>query len=231
MISYLDWDSNFFGLKIGKIEMNISTINDMVEIEKLKIADEYDLVYLFIDKLDNSTIEWLEKKGVNLVDQKVIYQKNLVDHQIETMLRIEKYNGDVTPKLLELAIESGHKSRFMKDIRLTSRFIDLYRLWIEKSVNGELADELLVSYYNTEITGFVTLKKNKKIGTIGLIAVDKNFRGIGIGRGLLIAAENWFKSNNCNKMSVITQQENIEACRLYLRSGFKILKSQSIFHY
>ena len=231
MITYLEWDSSFFSLKIGKVEMEKLTVANLVEIEKQKSANNYDLLYLFLDQIDNFTINLLVNRGAKLVDQKITYYKKIEAHQKENIVQIEKFKESVTPKLFELAISSGHKSRFYKDPRLNPHFIKLYSLWIEKSVAKELADEVLVSIHNEEISGFVTLKKNKNEGSIGLIAVGKELRGMGIGKDLLIAAENWFRANNCDDISVITQQENIQACGLYERSGFTINNSQYIFHY
>ena len=231
MISVLKWDSKFFNLKIGTIEIDKPGISELEEIEKQKKDNQFDLLYLFFNEANNTVLEWLEQRGVKLIDQKLTFFKNIDHLLVQNTCCIEKFVGAVTPRLLALAIESGHKSRFNKDARLNARFFDFYQLWIENSVKREMADEVLVSKHNGEISGFVTLKKNNGIGSIGLIAVDENYRGMGIGKDLLTAADNWYIANNCTAASVITQADNAEACRLYTKGGYSILHSQYIFHY
>jgi dTDP-4-amino-4,6-dideoxy-D-galactose acyltransferase len=231
MIRCLEWDSKFFSMKIGKVQKEDFSISDLIQVEKQKIKEHYDLIYIFVNPSDLSAKRWLNAKGMEPIDLKITYRKVTSKKEINNILRIEKYTGIVTADLLELAIASGHKSRFYKDFRLNARFVKLYTYWIEKSVNRELSDEVLVSIQDEKLTGFVTLKKTERKGSIGLIAVDKEFRGIGIGKELLIAAENWFRANNCNEICVITQSDNIQACALYERAGYKIDHSQLVYHF
>ena len=231
LITLLEWDSNFFNTKIGKVEITNPTLEKLGAIEALKRKNGFDLLYLYFMEVDSSVFDWLKDNGGQLVDQKVTFQKIIGSHELKGLSAIEIYDGDLTQKLLGLAIESGHKSRFYKDLRMRPRFNDLYTTWIEKSLSRELADEVLVSMNDSEINGFVTVKKTKEKGEIGLIAVDKDFRGTGVGKKLIVGAENWFKSSQCNLIKIVTQLDNIAACGLYLKTGFVKIKSEYIFHY
>jgi dTDP-4-amino-4,6-dideoxy-D-galactose acyltransferase len=132
--------------------------------------------------------------------------------------------------LLNLALLSGHKSRFKKDNHLNHKFESLYKLWIKKSLSGEMADAVFVAQSNDIIQGFVTVKKKNNHGQIGLIAVAPEAQGKGFGSKLLQAAEYWYVQNNIKKCTVVTQLDNIGACKLYERIGYRKEKTELVFH-
>jgi dTDP-4-amino-4,6-dideoxy-D-galactose acyltransferase len=231
MIELLEWDTRFFGLKIGKAEMVYSTVEQLLVIEKQKALDRYDLVYLFVTHMEDPAIEWVNSNRVELVDTKLTFEKVINEHPSDPIPRIESYTGPVTPKLLELAVQSGQYSRFKKDPRLNPHFIEMYHIWLEKSVEGKLADVVLVALDGDVLNGFVTVKKDDSKGIVGLIAVDEAVRGKGIGKELLLAVENWGRSNNCNVISINTQEENSGACNFYRKTGYIVAKSQYVYHF
>lgn len=106
----------------------------------------------------------------------------------------------------------------------------MYRLWIINSVNKTIANEVLVYYLHHEIVGFITLGIKNKVGKIGIIAVDKNFRGQGIGKALVLAAENWSINHSCNSLQVVTQGSNKPACALYEHCKYEIKNSEWFYH-
>jgi len=231
MIEFLEWDTRFFALKIGKVEMVHGTVDRLLGIEKQKALNRYDLVYLFIKQMEDSAFEWVNKNSIELVDTKLTFEKVINDLPSDQRLRIESYTGPVTPKLIDLAVQSGQYSRFKKDPRLNPHFTDMYRIWVEKSVDGKLADAVLVALDGDELTGFVTVKKKDNKGIVGLIAVDQGARGKGIGKELLLAVDNWGRSNNCHVISINTQEENSGACNFYRKTGFEVALSQYVFHF
>lgn len=227
-IRFLDWDSSFFGLKIGQADTDSATTESLTNLKNLKSASGYDLVYWVADSQGEDP-QVIKNRGLpDPADIKIIFSKN--DLVPENAENIEKYNGPVSEKLIGLAIESGHNSRFRKDSRLNGRFIEMYTTWITKSVSGELADVVLVSQDQNFVNGFVTVRRNDVIGTIGLIAVDPNFRGMGIGGSLMKAASNWCIESGCGELRVATQMENTGACHLYERQGYKRLMTKLVFH-
>lgn len=64
---------------------------------------------------------------------------------------------EVSDDLLQLAYESGKYSRFKLDKNLTPKvFTDMYKLWIENSVNGQMADRIYVVEQDNKITAMLT---------------------------------------------------------------------------
>ena len=224
-IKPLKWDSHFFHKKIGAVSHNVSyRSSDLLDIMS---REKYDLLYIFSDeeKLDQDLIS----SGANLADRKVTYSKQ-VSHSNLKPLGVIRYQGDSCDDLTQLAFQSGYKSRFKLDPILSERFEDMYRLWIENSLNGTFADELFVIKEFDLINGFVTVKKNDGVGVIGLIAVSDKQRGRGFGTLLIDKVNEWCAKNELNTIEVATQLDNEGACKFYKSKGFSIKRIQYIYH-
>lgn len=170
----LNWDSEFFEIKVGRIVFNNS------ESDLKKLLDEakkqnYQLLYVFTDKNTMLSSEILNQWNGKLVDRKVVYKK-----EVSTNIKKDKFvfpydDTSVNDDLLGLAYLSGQYSRFRLDKNFPKgSFERMYKEWLVKSVNGELADEVFVAKEADRIVGFVTLKVNNNNGNIGLIAIGKN---------------------------------------------------------
>jgi dTDP-4-amino-4,6-dideoxy-D-galactose acyltransferase len=168
-----------------------------------------------------------------LADEKITYQKSLSNFQEvnavgEFQIVMEKY---ANLEMINLAIESGKFSRFCLDKRMPKgKFEELYGLWIQNSVSGNFADAVIICKIDNIIGGLVTLANKNRVGDIGIIAVDESYRGIGIGKALMRAAENWFIENKYLISQVVTQEVNKPAKQLYEKCGFEIVKREFVYH-
>jgi dTDP-4-amino-4,6-dideoxy-D-galactose acyltransferase len=225
IIKPLIWDSQFFNVSIGKLEADTFTQSDIDKLKELKVNQGFDLIYLFLNQELDATI----LQPIFLADKKVVFKKKNVTVIINNNT-IEEFSGNLTNDLLELVIESGHQSRFKNDSKLSPKFEDLYKIWIEKSIAGDLADKIFISKHESLITGFVTVKKKGNYSQIGLIAVSQNYRGLGIGKLLLEKVDFWNYENGIEYCEVATQFDNIEACALYKKLNYSIKSIQYIYH-
>lgn len=231
MIDYLNWDSHFFKLKIGKAVLSHVDEKMVAKIINEKESEGYDVVYLFTSTIDSKADAAILKAGGLLADQKVTYTRDIsADKTTDSSFKIRNYDGLLTPALLKLALQSGHESRFNKDARLQPKFELLYKIWIEKSLSGEMANCILAYEEENTIKGFVTLKKEGAAGQIGLIAVSPELHGKGIGKALMASSENWYISQKIKTARVVTQKNNVAACKLYEKSGYYIEKTEIIYH-
>jgi dTDP-4-amino-4,6-dideoxy-D-galactose acyltransferase len=230
VIELLDWDTDFFGYKVGSINNGDSKINWNEFFDELS-GKEIQLAYFY-------SSEAINKAGINenifeiiLADKKVTYLKK-IKGTANTHSSITAYKEQYPEiKLQELAIESGIYSRFNTDSRISrEKFESLYRLWIINSVQKKIASEVLVFSTDKQIDGFVTLGEKNNRGDIGIIAVDGKQRGKSIGKSLMLAAEYWFANHDYTDMQVITQGNNEAACRLYEGCGFAIEKTEYVYH-
>jgi len=229
-IKYLDWDSGFFGKKIGRIRFEKPDhLKNLLQIAK---SSDYQLIYVFIN--EDSFIEDLILKQFNgkLVDRKVLFGKEI--HTLKEEYKfVSKYKSkQLTPELEQLAYESGQYSRFKLDSNFEQDdFYKMYKIWILKSLTNEMADNLFVVKENNVLKGMVTLKIDNEKGHIGLIAVSPDTQSKGYGKALINACENELLNKGITKLEVSTQIDNIPACKFYKKCGFEIKEITNIYHF
>lgn len=222
MIKRLDWDCTFFQIEIGEINFE----------NKFHIAnaDKFDLLYVKSNNNFHIDIINFENK---FEEEKIVYEKNLQFQNGESLnlQSINDINYNIND-LYKLALESGKHSRFKLDSNFQNKkFEELYYLWIDNSVLKTIANDVLVYKLDEKIIGFVTYKIAAKIATIGLIAVDADFQGKGVGKSILMFLENQLLLNNIEKLRIPTQKSNIAACKFYENQHYKIQETVYIKHY
>lgn len=229
-IQPLYWDSDFFNLRIGTVFIE-SPYDSTILIEQTEhLRNLYDLIYVFSAEKIASTTEF--NKVMALVDEKTIYEKDVISSEI---CEDVKLYSDFKPnkELYKLALISGTYSRFNLDKNFPENsFEKLYRKWIEESVNGTLANAVFVHAANDMIDGMITVKWDDECANIGLVAVDSDVQGRGIGSMLLQYLHTYLKHNTTvKKISVATQWRNIKARNWYEKNGFKIRSIIYIYHW
>jgi len=231
MIEYLKWDSDFFGFKTGLLIQN-NDIEFEKQIEEAK-DDDYKLIYFFAN--DNSFIPEtiIQKFNGKLVDRKVIYEQYVSEGTVRDLGLTTIYDQQVVSNdLLQLAYESGQYSRFKLDDGFEPDvFIRMYKLWIENSVKGSLADKVYVVNEAEHVVGMVTLKTKKDTMTIGLIAISPAYAGKGLGRQLINRTIQTALDLGLKRIEVSTQYDNKSACLFYKACGFSTKLITDIYHF
>lgn len=230
----LDWDSSFFGIKVGRInnaELSTSELRNLIVLMK---DDNFDLVYLPSKKeFDNKFISNL---GGVLVDKKLTFKVDLSSLNLDGLIStdiVEPYCKTMPlDEIEDLAIQSGKYSRFAVDPKLSNEsFVSLYKIWINRSLNKEIASEVLLIRDDKNIAGMVTLGDKNGVGDIGLIAVDSAYRGNGYGEILVRSAQKWFLLNGYKYSQVVTQGDNTPACNLYKKCGYEVSDFEYFYHF
>lgn len=225
-IEYLDWDSDFFGLKIGKCIY--SKVIDNIDLN----TKGFDLIYLFSQiRLSNYINELKDEKCLlNCSLENANVRSNIINPNIV----IESFDRDIHSynKLLSLVYESGAKSRFKIDDKFAENsFKDLYKKWLDNSLNGNLAIDTLVALYDNEIVGFLTYgSKDDITADITLTAVDSSIRGQKVATTLIERFKYIVKEKGYKFASVVTQFTNEPALNLYQKNFFKIKNITYIYH-
>ncbi|GHA30156.1 hypothetical protein GCM10007103_09330 [Salinimicrobium marinum] len=221
MIEKAEWDSNFFGFSVGQI--NYRPEDNLQEV--LSYSKDFKLIYIFSD------LE-LRIPGLTLVDQKTTYSKALAP--IEGNEEVKSFDSRLHSydQLLSLAYLSGIYSRFRRDPRISlSHFQNLYKTWLDNSINKDIAFETLVTVAEGDISGFVTLgNKDNVRSQIGLIAVNEKHQGKHLASKLITECENNSFNKGFSSIEVVTQLENKAACKLYEKKGFTKKSVQLIYH-
>jgi len=238
MFKHLDWDSNFFGYKVGQIEGLISSEQKLQNLFFTLRRQEYRLIYWQIEKNNQKLNELAIKLSGKFVDEKTNYEINLrtiSPSEQETSACISEYLLSVPSVEMErIALDCGAFSRFnyMIDNNFTkSQFEKLYITWIHNSISKKIADNVFVYSENKKVFGLITLKKSRKRATIGLIGVLSTNRGKNIGTLLVNFIFKYLKENNYNYLEVTTQGKNIYACMFYEKCGFYEKSVYNFYHF
>jgi streptothricin acetyltransferase len=80
-----------------------------------------------------------------------------------------------------------------------------------------------IAYADGEKAGRIILKKSwNNLAYIDDLCVDSAYRNKGLGTQLLSCAEEWARSHDLPGIMLETQNNNVNACRLYARCGFEL---------
>lgn len=180
-----------------------------------------------------------EARGGRLVDRKRTYACDpgacdpAADELVAEEIAALGPGAPPTPALEALAIASGVHSRYAIDPGLPpERFEAMYRIWLRRSLLGELADAVLLAGTPEAPRGLVTVsQRGGPEAEIGLLAVASTARRAGLGAALVRAAQGWARARGCARLRVVTQGANEGACRLYLRCGFGLERQELWFHF
>lgn len=222
-VKKLEWDSDFFKKRIGEILIN--------EANPLISGNDFDLIY--VKSVENDIVE-IENFKQTFFETKVVFAKKIAEKEQPTDTNIISFSNTNTNEeiLYNLAFESGKFSRFNLDENFSLKeFHDLYKKWIDNSINKQFSDDILVYKEGQNTIGFVSYKVHDGYATIGLIAINPNEQGKGIGKKLIIAVENQLKSIGISQLHIPTQLGNEVACGFYTKLGYKIIEKLIIKHY
>jgi dTDP-4-amino-4,6-dideoxy-D-galactose acyltransferase len=225
----LEWDSAFFGFKIGRIDIPALGFESMDAILWKAKECGFSLVYIMDAHRNELSKELQRKHPYHLVDTKVIYCKENLENN--SFISRKAKESDKLDDFIELAYESGKYSRFKLDPLIgLNNFQRLYQAWVKKSLSHEIADDVFVYEECNQVCGFCTVKYLPDKATIGLIGVSGIKQGNGIGRDLIRRVEKESLINDCSKIEVATQLANKGACMFYEKMGMQVIDAMDIYH-
>lgn len=227
-IRKLDWDSNFFGLRIGRADLQ--TIEDAAElaVKHEVLKKDYDLLYVF-----DANHVGFDADNAKLVDKKVLYSKSCEHKQFfdEVMLYQQHIPNE---SLYHLAHVSGGYSRFKLDNGLPSgSFEKMYNRWIENACPQKGTNKQIFVYGSFETAkGMITVDYSGDLAHIGLVSVDSDCQHIGIGSKIMSSVEEYlYQLGTIKTLEVPTQKANKDACRWYEKNGFRVESVVDIYHW
>lgn len=231
-VERLPWDTSFFGFGVGRLQSPFGEPGELGWALRESRACGLRLVYGICDPGDLQSNEAAVAVGGVFVDAKQTYAADLTDCASDP--GVGDANGDPVSRrqLRSLAWQAAEHSRFRVDHRMPAgAWRRMYSTWILNSLNGSIADAVLVERQERRIVGMVTVAHRSERGQIGLIAVDRAARGRGIGRRLLQAAGARCIAGGCRVVTVVTQGTNAAACSLYQGAGYALVEQQNVFHF
>jgi ribosomal protein S18 acetylase RimI-like enzyme len=233
-IRYLQWDSDFFGLPVASLDgghllaENSKVVFDWCRKEKIRC------LYFLANGTDSQTLQCAYEKGFQFIDVRVemeydlrnVHKPRIPSSVIRPVTKKEQLNN-----ILVFARKSHTDSRFFKDLKFDRLKCEkLYEEWIGRdfekgNVWGFFPDEKEI------VKGYITFTMESfDVARIGLIGVQDDYRGRGVGSELLNKTIATSKKLNAKKLIVVTQATNTSALRLYEKAGFRISDVKLWFH-
>jgi dTDP-4-amino-4,6-dideoxy-D-galactose acyltransferase len=228
----LDWDTGFFGFRIGRAEGRLTPgrVRDLLDWSS---HQRLRCLYFLAPADCPDTIRTLENTGFHLQDIRLTMTCPLPSRaRQQAGDAVREARAEDVDALRAIARVSHRDSRFYRDPGFPRDRCDaLYAAWIERSCLGELAAAVLTADWEGRPAGYITcLLRGPGEGQIGLFAVDAAAQGKGLGGELLATALDWFHARGVHTVTTVTQGANLPAQRVYQRSGFLAASVQLWYH-
>lgn len=214
-LEYLQWESEFFFRPSAKL-----TLDPAAHIVTRKALSTHPLVQVKVPADQSDSIDTLYQLGFRLVEGEMDFVLNLGESDLKPSQHQLATERDIVRVSL-LAGSAFQLSRFRApwyQPRDSGRF---YALWAEKAILGTFDTQcLILNDSDGRLLGFVTLRLIEPgIARVGLLAVEPQATGRGVGKMLINAARHWCLESGIVQLKVATQTGNIAALNLYRSSG------------
>ncbi|MEK7833900.1 MAG: GNAT family N-acetyltransferase [Acidobacteriota bacterium] len=236
----LEWDSNFFGRRISRIETDRLTSQSLDEILRWSQEQGIDCLYFLCSPDNDGSVALAESAGFHLVDIRIELNWKPQEIAKPQTTVIREFQETDLAELQQIASQVYTNTRFSFDKHFPpNQVAELYSEWLTVSCRNE-SHKVFVAGDENCIAGFITCQmensttgstgKNLTIGRIGLLALKVEAQGKGYGQQLVQAALNYFHATGATEVQVVTQGRNIAAQRLYQACGFRTYKVGLWYH-
>lgn len=136
------------------------------------------------------------------------------DFEVISAMHIREATESDLVFIQRLLVQLGYPDFNERDVlaKLESYRRDGYRLLVAESDHETVA---FIALHWFEVFHFPG-----RIGRITAFCVDEQFRGEGIGTQLMEAAEKLFRTNDCTKLEVTSNQRRQATHQFYLKRGY-----------
>jgi dTDP-4-amino-4,6-dideoxy-D-galactose acyltransferase len=234
----LDWDCEFFGFECGVLSgVSVTDASGRKQAFEALLREVIEAArkagyahFVFRPAVDDwDAVHACEGAGLLLIDLGVDFITDLKQPPAAIPAFVRRARDEDLPALRDLAANAFVYSRFGVDPAFTPAQVEAFhRQWVTNLHNG-LAQAVLVSEAEGEVTGFVSCSLSGDQGRIPLIATKAGHRGQGLGATLVASARRWFHDNGATVARVKTQATNVPAVRLYERNGFVLERTELTF--
>jgi dTDP-4-amino-4,6-dideoxy-D-galactose acyltransferase len=225
----LEWDSNFFGVRIGRVRPGTF---DSAVVDAWCREHNIQCLYYLAELTDTSSIHAAQDLGFHLMDIRTTFYTHLPIHPTPvTAHRVRRAVVEDLPTLRKLTINSFIHSRFYHDPHfLKEKCDELYAIWVENQL-AQPNTIVWVTEDESGLTGFVTVVDLKKVRTsISLIGIAAHTRGQGLGSSLVKHVLKDCGDRGFSEFEVVTQACNSGAMNLYQSCGMRMVLQQVWLH-
>jgi hypothetical protein len=237
----LPWDSDFWGLTIGRVVDETLTRERAQEIDTWAEVHGVDCLYFLTSAEDAESILAAEDAGYRLVEIRVELRRargpvdwDRLPAQHESIVVRESRPEDLEA-LRRIALHSYYDSRFYIDPKFPrERVGELYATWVQRVMEGWRGETVLVAELGGSPVGFASVgKENRAFARTSLIAVDQDLmKGTlapRVSHALALALLRWVEERKVG-LRCFTQGRNVRAQRYIQRHGFFVHAISIYFH-
>ncbi len=224
------WDSTFFGCKVAKTRLNQGLLPKEQE-EFLQALKKYD--FAIITNANNNPInnEFLGKcTKAFLTDICAEMEKDVKNIKCtNNKVSAPCSNIQFTQVYLDIVNDNMAYSKFFNDSSIKdSKAREIYTMWVKNSFNS--TKKYFFDAKEGGIPkGFVLFSITNNVCYLELIIVKKGTKKI--AKALMERLEEYCYENNIGKIKLATQWENYSAVCLYIKQGFKVSGTNTVYHY
>ncbi|MEO5823569.1 MAG: GNAT family N-acetyltransferase [Vicinamibacteraceae bacterium] len=225
-----EWDSDFFGLRIGEVTELPRTPAHIDAIAGWARAHRVRGLYLFVDVTDETPARLAEAAGYNRVEERQTYLTP-TGGASELVAALAHQPRAATaadlPGLKALARASHHNTRFYTDTHFDPERCDaMYERWVERNYDDpDVA--VWVAGAEGDPTGYFTVHPD---GVGGLMAIRPDCQRQGWGDAFLVTSLAWLERRGLDTSSNRTQSTNDGARRMFLKRGAWLVHTELVFH-
>ena len=231
----LDWDSNFFNMKCGKLIVR----SPLMKWGKIaNQLNEFDFITIQ-NPGNNISVNQLiaENTTAYFVDMNIQFSKKLGNFSAPVelgekecqILSAMKIN-DTEIKNLLVEEDDFKFSKFVCDLRMKQRKgYRVYQEWINNARDTE--NKFFALYYiERKVGAYILFSITDDTCIIELVKVNRENQGQGIASKMINQIELFCYERDVTMLNVGTQVNNIPAINLYHSLGFKEVSRVSVFH-
>ena len=235
------WLSDIFGYGVFKIDPSTddrapSLLNGLVSRHVRQRSEA--MYYAKVDAGNVNAVRHLGEEGFYVVDVQVTFGREAKDPALISAnpveVTIEEFRPEHRGAILEIASSCFRFSRFHLDPGIPEAIANqIKRDWVSSYIQKQRGECLFVAVCDQQPVGFLAVLSSKtegrRIRTIDLIGVAKDFQNRGIGRALVAFFINRYRDQS-DFLQVGTQIANRPSIRLYQKAGFSLTKAQYVMH-
>jgi dTDP-4-amino-4,6-dideoxy-D-galactose acyltransferase len=228
LVEFLAWDTEFWGVRAARV--HVDNEDDLGRADAQSAELDIRWASLLAPSANTSLVNAALRGGYELVDVRVTLAMAL--DVSSGPAAVDLADNTDADQMAAIAATAFPASRFFIDPHLDDSRCELfYDTWVRNSLNGRMADAIVVSRHEGDVDGFMTLRlRPEHTGSLPLVAIRADRRGRGIGGRLLTDALGWLAAQGATSVDVVTQLANTPALRLYESVGFQTVEAGFWLH-
>lgn len=229
LIEPLQWDTEFFGFPIGRVELAGTTETELAAIDELARTDEIRCLYGSLDPIDTAATVAVQRAGYRFVEAGTLFRLDESEPPIPRPDGVVVRQGtpDDLGELTEMIDSLVPWSRFGADPRFGPEAARrLQHATIERAARCDTGErQLMVAEEGSQILAFITrcTAPDPVVDTVGTMR-----RGSGAARYLIEDAREWARPGPLLGGPIAAR--NVHALRYVSHCGYRVERVRYLYH-